>query len=178
MTSLLFVLAADFLQSMINKARSMGLLQQPIPTSSSEDFPVIQYANDTLIIMEGDTKQLFFLKSLLNNFSLCTGLKINFSKSMMVPINVSDERMEILAGTFGCSKGSLPFTYLGLPLSIAGPRAQDFMPLINKCERRLSRISSFLNQAGRLQLTNAVFFCITNLLHVLSHHPQGCHQVD
>jgi hypothetical protein len=114
--------AADSLQSMINEAKDMGLLQLPIPTNSSSDFPVVQYADDTLIIMEGDTRQLFFLKSLLNSFSMSTGLKVNFNKSMMVPINVSDARMEILAGIFGCSKGSLPFTYLGLPLSISKPR--------------------------------------------------------
>jgi hypothetical protein len=93
----------------------------------------------------------------MNSFSLSTGLKINFNKSMMVPINVLDEKLDILAVTFGCSKGSLPFTYLGLPLSIDRPRAQDFLPLVNKCEKRLTGISTFLNQAGRLQLTNAVF---------------------
>lgn len=156
LSPLLFVLAADFLQSMVNKAKAMGLLQLPIPTTYTEDFPIVQYTDDTLIIMEGDTRQLFFLKSLLNNFYLCTGLKVNFSKSMMVPINLSEERLEVLPRTFGCSKVSLPFTYLGLPLSTARPRAQDFMPLISKFERRLSRISTFLSQVGRLQMTNAV----------------------
>lgn len=33
----------------------------------------------------------------------------------------------------------------------------DFWPLVNRCEERLPSISSFLSQAGRLQLTNAVF---------------------
>jgi len=75
---------------------------------------------------------------------------------MMVPINVLEEKLDILAGTFGCSKGSLPFTYLGLPLSIDRPIAHDFLPLVTKCETRLTGISSFLNQAGRLQITNAV----------------------
>jgi hypothetical protein len=32
----------------------------------------------------------------------------------------------------------------------------DFWPLVNKCERRLASISSFLSQVGRLQMTNAV----------------------
>jgi hypothetical protein len=58
----------------------------------NQDFPILQYADDTLIIAEGDTRQLFFLKSLLNTFSLCTGLKVNYRKTMMVPINVSDEK--------------------------------------------------------------------------------------
>lgn len=31
------------------------------------------------------------------------------------------------------------------------------MPMVSKCEKRLAGISSFLNMAGRLQLTNAVF---------------------
>lgn len=123
LSPLLFVLAADFLQSMIIKAKNMGLLSLPIPTAYTSDFPIVQYADDTLIIMEGDAKQLFFLKALLNNFSLSTGLKVNYNKSMMVSINISEEKFSKLAATFGCTKGSLPFTYLGLPLGIERPKA-------------------------------------------------------
>lgn len=108
LSPLLFVLAADFLQSMINKAKDLGLIQLPIPTVYTNDFLVVQYADDTLIIMEGDARQLFFLKALLNNFSLAIGLRINFNKSMMVPINVADEKLYLLARTFGCSKGLCP----------------------------------------------------------------------
>jgi hypothetical protein len=32
----------------------------------SPDFPMIQYADDTLIVMEGDARQFFFLKSVLH----------------------------------------------------------------------------------------------------------------
>lgn len=157
LSSLLFILAADFLQSMINKAKNMGLLQLPIPISSTDDFPILQYADDTLIFLEGDTRQLFFLKLLLNSFTMCIGLKVNFSKSMMVPINVPAGKLEVLTKTFGCSEGSLPFIYLGLPLSISRPRVCEYLPLVDKCAKRLSGLSSFLNQAGRLQMTNVVF---------------------
>ena len=75
---------------------------------------------------------------------------------MMVPINMSQSRLNHLANTFGCSQGSLPFTYLGLPLGTTKPRIIDFLPLVNKCERRLGGFSNMLNQAGRLQITNAV----------------------
>jgi hypothetical protein len=74
----------------------------------------------------------------------------------MVPSNVSEERLDILASTFGCSKGSLPFTYLGLPLGLTKPSVADFWPLVSKCERRLVAFSSFLSEAGRLELTNSV----------------------
>jgi hypothetical protein len=76
----------------------------------------------------------FFLKGILQFFSDSTGLRINFSKSMMVPINISNEKLVHLARTFGCATGSFPFTYLGLPMGISRPRVDDFLPLINKCE--------------------------------------------
>ena len=71
--------------------------------------------------MQGDTRQLFFLKAILNSFAESTGLKVNYAKSMMVPINISEHKLNLLANTFGCSIGSLPFTYLGLPLSTTKP---------------------------------------------------------
>jgi hypothetical protein len=74
----------------------------------------------------------------------------------MLPINITEERLDLLARTFGCSKGSLPFTYLSLPLGTTKPRVQDFLPLVSKCERRLGGISTMLNQDGRLQMRNAV----------------------
>jgi hypothetical protein len=129
----------------------------PIPLGNDQDFPILQYADDTLIFMQGDTDQLIHLKNLLNKFGESTGLKVNYDKSFMVPINLQDQKFDELATTFGCSKGSLPFTYLGLPLSIARPTVADFWTLVTKCERRLVSVSSFLNQVGRLELTNAVF---------------------
>lgn len=152
---LLFVLAVDLLQSIINKAAHLGHLRLPI-LAPTVDFPVIQYADDTPIVLEASATQLFFLKGILQSFSDSTGLKINFSKPMMVPINITNEKLEHLARTFGCATGSFPFTYLGLPMGITKPRVDDFLPLIRKCERRLNYVFPFLSQAGRLELTNSV----------------------
>jgi hypothetical protein len=49
---LLFVLAADLLQSIINKAKNSGLLNLPIDEGYIADFPIIHYTDDTLLIME------------------------------------------------------------------------------------------------------------------------------
>jgi len=94
---------------------------------------------------------LWALKALLHTFGESTSLRVNYEKSMMVPINTSEEKMNHLARTFNCQVGKLPFTYLGLPLSLTKPKIIDFTPLVNKCERRLAATSTFLNQAGRLQ---------------------------
>jgi hypothetical protein len=130
LSPLLFVLAADLLQSLLNKATQDDLLKLPIPLLHSSDFPVIQYADDTLIIIEGCTSLLLFLKTLLSNFSSSTGLRVNFAKSQMIPINIDTERMTSLAQTFGCSIGSLPFTYLGLPLGLSKPKVDEYLPLV------------------------------------------------
>jgi hypothetical protein len=156
LSPLLFVLATDFLQTLLNSAKNNNNLTLPIPLHNDSGFPILQYANDTLIFMHGDVNQLLHLKAILLSFAETSGLKVNFEKSFMVPINVNDERMQILASTFQCSIGFLPFTYLGLPLSISRLTMADFWPLVSKCERRLAVFSSFLSEVGRLELTNVV----------------------
>jgi retron-type reverse transcriptase len=51
LSPLLFVLAADFLQTIINKAMRDGFLTRPLPLTCSLYFPVIQYADGTLLIL-------------------------------------------------------------------------------------------------------------------------------
>ncbi|WVZ57552.1 LOW QUALITY PROTEIN: hypothetical protein U9M48_007924, partial [Paspalum notatum var. saurae] len=69
LSPLLFVLVADLLQTVLNRAKDLGLLTLPIPLNHTLDFPILQYADDTLIVMEGDARQLFILKALLNTFA-------------------------------------------------------------------------------------------------------------
>jgi hypothetical protein len=116
----------------------------------------VQYANDTLIIMPAIAKELFFFKCLLQSFTVSTGLKVNFSKSFIIPINVSEEKTNILAGTLGCQIGTIPFTYLGLPLGTTKPLVKDFMPILSRIEKRLMDIIPFASYVGRLTLVNAV----------------------
>jgi hypothetical protein len=113
-----------------------------------------------IVFMNGDLNELNNLKDMLATFADSAGLKVNFDKSMMIPVNVSEERLQVLSTSFGCAKGTLPFTYLGLPLGITKPSVADFWPLVSKCERRLVAFSSFLNKAGRLELTNAVIIAL------------------
>jgi hypothetical protein len=51
MSPLLFVLAVELLQCIVNMACQQGLFQMPIPSSGNSGFPVIQYADDMIIIM-------------------------------------------------------------------------------------------------------------------------------
>jgi hypothetical protein len=127
---LLFVATAELLQIAINNAWQEGLINLPIENSFGQRFPILQYADDTLLIMPADEEQLHSLKAVLQKFTRSTGLRINYHKSSMVPINISQERCHVLANAFGCKVEALPFTYLGLPLGSTKPKVDDLMPII------------------------------------------------
>jgi hypothetical protein len=55
LSPLLFVLVVDLQQSIINKAKENGILRLPIDVGYSNDFPTIQYADDTLMIMKASS---------------------------------------------------------------------------------------------------------------------------
>jgi hypothetical protein len=124
MSPLLFVLAADLLQCVINQAHNMGILQVPILAKDQAGFPVIQYADDTIILMKADQSQLLCLKATLETFAQSTGIRVNYSKSGIVPLNMSQGKVEIMTGVFGYKMQEMPFTYLGLPLGTIKPRVE------------------------------------------------------
>ena len=179
LSPLLFVLAADLLQSIANKAWQRGILKHPLCDNFGEDFPIIQYADDTLLILPGDARTLFNRKGLLRTYSDSTGLHVNFAKSFLVPINMSNERALHLANTFGCQVGSMPFTYLGLPLGTTKPTVQDFSPLIYRIERRMAGISKMISYNGRLILVNSVLSALpTFYMCCLKMRPDVIKQID
>jgi hypothetical protein len=45
-----------------------------------------------------------------------SGLKINFTKSELISLNISNQDRHHLANILGCKVSTLPITYLGTPL--------------------------------------------------------------
>jgi hypothetical protein len=156
LSPLLFVMAIDLLQSIINKSYNMNLLKHPLNKDYGQDYPILQYADDTMIILPTDACQLFALKGLMQSFSNSIGLKINFHKSFLVPINTDVEKALHLANTIGCRVGTMPFTYLGLPIGTTRPSLEDFLPLLNKIERRMMGLNQLLGYHGRMLLVKSV----------------------
>lgn len=138
LSPLLLVLVADHLQTILNFSMQRGQITKPIQTAACPHFPIVQYADDTLIIMQADLEQLLLLQHILLQFHTSTGLKVNFQKSTLIPINIQPNRAEMLATIFGCQIGTLPFTYLGLPTGNSKPKIEEFLPLIQRIEKRLT----------------------------------------
>jgi hypothetical protein len=97
LSPLLFAIAADLLQCVINREYNLGNLLPPFPQRTDTPFLIIQYADDTILIMQADEDQLALLKRILHNITLYSGLVVNFHKSLLVPINVSPEKACSLA---------------------------------------------------------------------------------
>lgn len=155
LSSLIFVLTANLLQAAINDASQRGLLQHPIPTSD-DSYPVIQYADDTIVVLPACPQQADHLKEILVDYATSVGLSINFHKSTLVPINLDQIQTTNLAQIFGCTVGKLPFTYLGLPMGTTRPSVMDLMPLVSSVQRRVPAAASLLDYGSKLTLVNSV----------------------
>jgi hypothetical protein len=156
LSPLIFVLVADLLKSILNRAMRLNLLTPPLQINSCPDFPIVQYADDTLVIMQANGRQLICLKALLNTFASATVPKVNYGKSIMVPVNIAEDRVDFLTNTLQCARGQFPFTCLRLPLGTYKPTMEQCLPLVNKITKRLAGISTFKTQTGRLLLVKSV----------------------
>ncbi|XP_037418890.1 uncharacterized protein LOC119283440 [Triticum dicoccoides] len=99
--------------------------------------------------------------SWIKNIFSSIGLKINFHKSTLIPINCDDDLTSELAGIFECTIGNMPFTYLGLPLRTNKPSIQDLMPLVCSVERRMTSTLAMMSYGAKLSLVNTVITSLT-----------------
>ena len=95
----------------------------------------------TLIVLPAIDDQLIAFKEMLDTFAVLTGLRVNFSKSSLIPINMSDGEGARVASFLGCDVGSMLFTYLGLPMGTSRPTIYDLLPLVDRIEHHLSASS-------------------------------------
>jgi hypothetical protein len=118
------------------------------------------------------------LKFMLLCFENMSGLCINFRKSEVIVLGTTDEDQIRIANLLNCKLGSLPFTYLGLPISDRAVAAVDWGTLTVKVGRRADPwMGKFMSSAARLMLINA---CLSNLpLHAMGAYllGDGIHQV-
>lgn len=69
-------------------------------------------------------------------FELVSGLCVNLGKSTLIGVGVEEQTVRRMADMVGCSTGTLPFKYLGLPVS-SNPRSKSFWsPVVENVEKR------------------------------------------
>ena len=95
------------------------------------------FAHDMILFCDADEEQILHVRMFLLCFQAVTGLKVNVLKSEMVPIG-EVPNVHVLAKILRCRIGSLPMTYLGMPLGASHKSPTIWNPILEKIERRLA----------------------------------------
>jgi len=158
----LFLLAAEGLNVMMYAVVEADLFKgYGVGLTNFVVVSHLQFADDTLLLGEKSWANVRALRAVLLLFEAMSGLKVNFHKSMLVGVNISDSWLAEAALILHCKVGHVPFAYLGL--SIGGdPRRLAFWdPIVHTVKSRLSGWKScYLSFGGRLTLLK---FVLTSL---------------
>jgi hypothetical protein len=161
LSPVLFDFMVDALAAMLARANEAGHIQGLVSHLIPGGVTHLQYADDTMILVEPSTLGVANLKVLLLCFENMSGLKINFTKSEAVVTGVTEEEKLRVANSLNCKLGSLPMSYLGLPVSDKSLSVADWYFLTEKVGHRVDPWQGlYLASAGRLELTNS---CLSSL---------------
>lgn len=158
----LFNLVADALGNLLNKAKAKGLIKSLMTHLIPEGISHIQYADDTVLMVDPSVESIKNLKIILYCFEYLSGLKINFHKSEVIIFGAQQGEDRLFANMLNCELGSLPMKYLGIPIIDSQKlRMAAFNPIVLKMMNRLDPWKGKYNSSGgNLVLTNT---CLSSL---------------
>jgi len=90
---LLFNLVVDALNRMLEKAARGGLINGLLTDFTPNWIIFLQYANDTILFSDCEVSHLRNLKSCLCLFEHISGIRINFHKSEVIPMNLDQAQI-------------------------------------------------------------------------------------
>jgi hypothetical protein len=93
LSPLLFNLVVDIFTRMLIKAATKGYIYGFMQSVCPKGVISLQYADDTLLFLQHDNRNACHLKWLMACFDHLSGMKINYSKSDMVLINLEEEEI-------------------------------------------------------------------------------------
>jgi hypothetical protein len=138
LSPLLFNLVGDVLNGMLVKASERGLTSGLMRDFRPTGVLSLQYADDTLLFMSSGGRCIRNLRVILSLFEKVSRMKINFHKSEIIPLNLEPESVHEISHLLHCPVGSLPFSYLGVPIHFERLRRGDLQPVINKLIKKIA----------------------------------------
>jgi hypothetical protein len=116
----------------------------------------LQYADDTILLIELDDGVIANLKFILICFEILSGLKINFFKSEVIVTGVSPHEQSRVARMFNCKEGGFLITYLGFPIADMKLSIADINYLVETVGHRVDPWQGrYSSTAARIILTNS-----------------------
>ncbi|GJW74853.1 RNA-directed DNA polymerase, eukaryota [Tanacetum coccineum] len=153
----LFIIAMEGLHMLIENAMNVSRIKGIEIDGSGIVLSHLFYADDVIFIGEWSEENISNIVMLLQCFYLVSGLKINLSKCSLLGIGVQEAEVKGVADGVGCTAGTLPFTYLGVPIGNKMSKVNDWKDLIDKFKKRLSNWKiKTLSVGGRVTLLKSV----------------------
>ncbi|KAJ9685117.1 hypothetical protein PVL29_017229 [Vitis rotundifolia] len=151
----LFVIAMEVFSSFLKRAVDKGFMSGWRVKGRSEEGVQIchlLFVDDTLVFCQVSQDHLAYLSWLLMWFEAVLGLRINLEKSELIRVG-RVENIDNLTLDFGCRVGSLPSTYLGLPLGALFKLVSVWDGVEERFRRRLAMWKrQYLSKGGRATL--------------------------
>jgi hypothetical protein len=158
---LLFLVVAEGLGGLMRSSVGCSRFQPFLVGNNDMAVSLLQYADDTLCIGEATVENLWTLKAVLRGYEMSSGLKVNFYKSCVMGVNVSEEFLAMASNFLNCRVGTIPFKYLGLPVGANPRKMSTWEPMITVVRNRLgSWGNKYVSLGGRIVLINAVLNAI------------------
>jgi hypothetical protein len=159
---MLFNIVEDMLAIIIERAKVDGHIEGVVPHLVDGGLSILQYADDTVLLMDHDLDKAMNLKLTLSVFEQLSGLKINFHKSELFCFGEAKDDANQYAELFGCGLGSFPISYLGIPIHYRRLTLAEWKIVEERLQKRLSSWKGkLLSLGGRLVLINSV---LTNMV--------------
>uniref|UniRef100_A0A2N9F0T2 Reverse transcriptase domain-containing protein n=1 Tax=Fagus sylvatica TaxID=28930 RepID=A0A2N9F0T2_FAGSY len=163
LSPLLFVIVMEALSRLLDRAVREGLFSGFLVGTSAGNSLMLShllFADDTLIFCGADSDQVTNLRHVFTWFEAVSGLKINLSKSEIVPIGDVLHIVELMQ-ILGCKQSFLPLQYLGLPLGASFKKQTIWNPVLERVEKRLASWKRlYLSKGGKLTLIKSTLSSI------------------
>ena len=135
---------------------------------------LLQYADDTTFFIHGSWAAAHTLSTMMDIFSDFSGLQLNRAKSSFIRFRLSPEKLAGCSRILATPVDTLPIRYLGVPLVDRRQHMQDWHPVIEKVESRLTGWRArLLSRGGRLVLLKAVLIVILIYFMAIFRMPVG-----
>jgi hypothetical protein len=99
---------------MITLAQQNGLIKGLADNLVENGISLLQYADDTILLIQDDAEQAVNLKLILYIFETMSGLKINFEKTEVMMILEDEMKSHFFAALFNYQQGTCPLNILAL----------------------------------------------------------------
>ncbi|XP_071717831.1 uncharacterized mitochondrial protein AtMg01250-like [Rutidosis leptorrhynchoides] len=138
----LFIIASEGLNILTKVAVDKDMYKGVEVGNEKVIISHLQYADDTIFFKEWSKRNARNLMYLLECFERASGLKVNYNKSHIYGVGISNSEVEDLASRCSCQAGKLPFMYLGLPVGNKMKKLKDWSPVIKKVQQSVIGVES------------------------------------